>query len=83
MEDTKKLKKNDKNYIKQYMQQYAKAHPEKWLTKKKCDICGGRYQLGTSTRHKKCRKHVMVLMEKEIEILKDTIKNLEDKLKQQ
>jgi len=63
---TPKEKKNKTADKKEYMKAYRKAHPEKWMGKVKCEICGIMYKKCGKTDHMKSKTHKYKEMEQQL-----------------
>ena len=63
------VQKKTENMV-EYKKNYYEMHKEEYKQPEICDICKAKYQLWNKSKHKKSKKHMMVMQEIEIEQLK-------------
>ena len=62
---------------KEYLKQYYKDHRAEWYVSQQCDVCGGKYNRSTRSRHIKSKKHVIADKDLQIKNLQNKIHTIE------
>lgn len=72
----KKYYKNNKEYFKKYYND----NKDDWYVSIKCEICDGKYNRSTKSRHIKSKKHIIAEKDNEIKKLQNKINIIKENL---
>lgn len=73
MEETIKIKKENN---KKYVDKCLKKKKENGLYRQICEICGGKYDVPSKTKHINTKNHQIAVLKQENDLLKKQIKNI-------